>query len=262
MERFKLSRAVGTWPWLPRTRRAASMLNIINGKTMQWIAQARIDSRGGLADFAWWSTGNGLTLLRRRRPGRRMEHAHEEDIRQLARLRLDRRYRRRAGRAERTRGSGRRPLGLRSAARAASSTSTIEMFSSARRLLRAETTAPKSRQCQKPTRTLEPLITAITAVTFSPDGQILTFASRHRRMHCVLCICLHAQSTETGRHRPTPVGRVTAIAFNSQSDFASRSGTTRAKLGYGTFGARTFQLPGLFRRRQYSYHRRFLSRSQ
>ncbi|KAK2072743.1 hypothetical protein P8C59_007079 [Phyllachora maydis] len=46
-------------------RKGGGMLNILSVSSMQWIAQARVNGRGGIADFAWWSNGDGLTILGR-----------------------------------------------------------------------------------------------------------------------------------------------------------------------------------------------------
>lgn len=63
MARFKLS-ACGRWMGIVGTdMKGGGVVNILNAETLQWVAQARVESRNGLADFAWWSDGNGLTLV-------------------------------------------------------------------------------------------------------------------------------------------------------------------------------------------------------
>lgn len=43
-------------------KKGGGIVNILSAGTMQWIAQARGEGRGGLADFCWWSDGEGLSL--------------------------------------------------------------------------------------------------------------------------------------------------------------------------------------------------------
>ncbi len=65
MERFRLSPCGRYTAIVATDRKGGGMLNILAVNTMQWIAQARLDSRGGIADFVWWSAGDGITILGR-----------------------------------------------------------------------------------------------------------------------------------------------------------------------------------------------------
>jgi hypothetical protein len=38
------------------------VINILDATTLQWVTQARIESRGGVADFSWWQNGQGLAI--------------------------------------------------------------------------------------------------------------------------------------------------------------------------------------------------------
>ncbi|KAJ2991146.1 hypothetical protein NUW58_g2626 [Xylaria curta] len=62
-ERFRLSPCGRYLGLIASTRKGGGVINILNVHTMQWIAAARLDSRGGITDFCWWRTGNGLTIL-------------------------------------------------------------------------------------------------------------------------------------------------------------------------------------------------------
>lgn len=62
MERFKLSPCARYMALVGSSRKGGGLLNILDATTAQWIAQVRVDGRGGLADFAWWSDGEGLTV--------------------------------------------------------------------------------------------------------------------------------------------------------------------------------------------------------
>lgn len=48
---------------LGTSRKGAGVVNILSAATSQWVAQARAEGRGGLADFAWWGDGEGVCLL-------------------------------------------------------------------------------------------------------------------------------------------------------------------------------------------------------
>lgn len=41
----------------------SGVVNILDGQTMQWHSQVRIDSVHGVRDFAWWADGCGLVVL-------------------------------------------------------------------------------------------------------------------------------------------------------------------------------------------------------
>lgn len=63
MEQFKLS-PCGRWMGLMgSTRKGGGIITILDANTMQWVSQVRIDSRGGVADFAWWSDGEGMCVV-------------------------------------------------------------------------------------------------------------------------------------------------------------------------------------------------------
>lgn len=63
MERFKLS-PCGRWMGLVGSgRKGGGVINVLDARTCQWVAQTRVESRGGVADFAWWGDGNGMTVI-------------------------------------------------------------------------------------------------------------------------------------------------------------------------------------------------------
>ena len=67
MERFRLS-PCGRWMAIVGTQRGragAGVVNILDARTTQWIAEVRITSHGGVADFAWWRNGDGLCVAGR-----------------------------------------------------------------------------------------------------------------------------------------------------------------------------------------------------
>lgn len=62
MELFKPS-PCGRWiGFVGTSRKGGGLINIISTATGQWVAQSRVDSRGGVAGFAWWSDGEGISV--------------------------------------------------------------------------------------------------------------------------------------------------------------------------------------------------------
>ncbi|MCJ1430636.1 hypothetical protein MMC29_008554, partial [Sticta canariensis] len=63
MERFKLS-PCGRWMGLVGSgRKGGGMVNVLDARTCQWVAEVRVEGRGGVADFAWWGNGEGMVIL-------------------------------------------------------------------------------------------------------------------------------------------------------------------------------------------------------
>ncbi|KAJ6783599.1 hypothetical protein PWT90_05275 [Aphanocladium album] len=69
-----------------------------------------------------------------------------------------------------------------------------------------------------PTRTFEQLVTPITVLAFSPDGQLFAFGSQQKKdalrlVHLPTCTVYRNWPTEQ-----TNIGRITAVAFGRQSN--------------------------------------------
>ena len=70
----------------------------------------------------------------------------------------------------------------------------------------------------EPARSFMQMTTPVTFVTFSPDGQIMAFGSRHKKDALRLA---HLPSCTVYRNWPTeqtPLGRITAVAFTRKGD--------------------------------------------
>ncbi|KAJ0142086.1 Uncharacterized protein HZ326_15091 [Fusarium oxysporum f. sp. albedinis] len=83
-------------------------------------------------------------------------------------------------------------------------------------ILKSEDVSIKERPT--PTRVFEQLVTPITHIAFSPDGQLMAFGSQHKKdalrlVHLPTCTVYRNWPTEQ-----TPLGRITAVAFGNQSD--------------------------------------------
>ncbi|POS68840.1 small nucleolar ribonucleoprotein complex subunit [Diaporthe helianthi] len=213
MERFRLSPDGKHMALVATSRRGGGMLNIISLISMQWVAQARLDSRGGIADFSWWRDGQGITILGR--DGQVGEWS-------LA-------TRRAVGiwRDEGSIGGTVMALGGRDGppevggdkwVALGSTSGVLNIYDRAELISKAPGGAVEVKPLPTPTRSLEQLTTPITVTAFSPDGQLLAFASQHKKDAFKL---VHLPSCTVYRNWPTeqtPMGRVTAVALGRSKD--------------------------------------------
>lgn len=44
-------------------RKGGGLINVLNLQTNQWVAEVRVEGKGGVADFEWWGDGEGMTVL-------------------------------------------------------------------------------------------------------------------------------------------------------------------------------------------------------
>ena len=170
MEHFKLS-PCGRWMGLISSeRKGAGAVNILSAETCQWIAQVRIDGRGGLADFAWWRDDSGLTLVGK---GGEVGEWSIHERRMLARWTDD------GALGTTVLGLGGKggedSLGGDRWVAIGSSSGIVNIYD---RRLWSQGEVPK---LPKPTRVLDQLTTAISHLVFSADGQLLAIGSRWKR---------------------------------------------------------------------------------
>lgn len=171
MERFKLS-PCGRWMGLVGSaRKGGGSINVLDARTLQWFAQARIESRGGVADFEWWGDGEGMCIAGKN--GEVSEWSVQERC-VVARwvdegavgttvIALGGK----SGRKEAMGGDRWIALG--------SSSGIVNVYD---RRAWDDTTIPSN---PKPTRVLDQLTTAVSHLVFSPDGQLLAMGSRWKR---------------------------------------------------------------------------------
>lgn len=211
MERFRLAPDGRHMALIATSRKGGGILNILSTGSMQWVAQARIDSRGGIADFAWWRNGEGITILGR--DGQVAEWS-------LATKRTVGLWRDEGsiGGTVLAMGGKDGPEGLGGDRWVAMGSSSGVLNVYDRNNLVEKTSEDGSldiKALPEPTRRFEQLTTPITTTTFSPDGQLLAFASQHKRDALKL---VHLPSCTVYRNWPTeqtPLGRITAVAFGS-----------------------------------------------
>ena len=196
-------------------RKGGGVINILDAYTLQWVAQARIESRGGIADFVWWGDGKGLTIAGKN--GEITEWSIDEQ-RTVARW-MD----------EGAIGTTVIALGGRSGrdgwiggdrwVALGSSSGIVNIYDR-----RAWSSNPTKADAEdddnsgvppnpSPVRALDHLTMPTSHLVFSPDGQLLAMASRWKRDAMRL---VHLPSCTVYRNWPTsntPLGRITAVAW-------------------------------------------------
>lgn len=214
-ERFRTSPCGRHMAIIATDRKGGGMLNIVSVSTMQWAAQARIDSRGGIADFAWWGNGDGITILGR-----------DGGVAEWSML-----SKRTVG-TWRDSGSiggtvialgghhGPSDLGGDRWVALGSNSGILNIYERENLVARSSTTGEMEiKALPEPSRAFDHLTTPITVVTFTPDGQLLAFGSDKKKDALRL---VHLPSCTVYRNWPTentPLGRITAVAFGRGSDF-------------------------------------------
>ena len=176
---------------------------------MQYLCSCRIDSLGGVADFAWWGDGEGFAVAgkngevseydmnERRVVGRWMDEGAVGTT--VIALGGD---------------SGRKRLGGDRWAAIGSSSGIVNIYD------RREWSDPACAKDQsiprrpKPVRVLDQLTTPTSHLVFSTDGQMLVLASRWKRDGLRI---VHLPSCTVYKNWPTdrtPLGRVSSVALS------------------------------------------------
>lgn len=193
---------------LGSTRKGGGVINVLDARTLQWMAQVRVESRKGLADFAWWGDGRGLCIVGR---GGEVSEWSSEESRIIARwedegavgtttLVLGGRV------ANADQKSASLPLGPDRWVVIGSTSGIVNVYDRG-----AWTSPPPAKP--KPTKTFDHLTTPISNLAFSPCGQLLAMSSRWKRDALRL---VHLPSCTVYRNWPTsktPLGRISAVAL-------------------------------------------------
>ncbi|KAK4156950.1 WD40 repeat-like protein [Chaetomidium leptoderma] len=233
MERFRASPCGRYLALVASDKKGGGMLNIVNVATMQWIAQARVDGRGGVSDFAWWGDGNGLTIAGKNGQVAEWSMATRRTVgvwRDEGSI----------GGTVMALGGGRNggpaELGGDRWVAVGSTSGVLNVYDRNELVLKNQQQQTKTdsssssgtssaaaagveiKKLPTPTRSFEQLTTPVSVVTFSPDGQLLAFGSLHKKDALRL---VHLPSCTVYRNWPTeqtPLGRITAVAFGAGSD--------------------------------------------
>ncbi|KAL8849497.1 MAG: hypothetical protein Q9221_005504 [Calogaya cf. arnoldii] len=208
MERFKMS-PCGRWMGLVGSRRkGGGLINVLDARTSQWVAEVRVESNGGIADFEWWGDGEGMIVI-----GKGGE-AVEWDGRQrriVARW-IDEGAVGTTVVAMGCPGSGARDLGGDRWVAVGSSSGVVNIYD------RKTWSSGKVPPRPKPSKAFDQLTTPTSHLAFSPDGQLMAMASRWKRDALRL---VHLPSCTVYRNWPTsstPLGQITALAISPGSD--------------------------------------------
>ncbi|KJZ78407.1 hypothetical protein HIM_02445 [Hirsutella minnesotensis 3608] len=212
MERFRLSPCGRYMGIVASTRKGGGVINVLNTTSMQWIAAARLQSHNGVADFAWWSTGDGLTILGK--DGMVGEYSMES--KSFVGIWHDDGC---VGGIVLALGGHGGPQALgEDRWVAVGSNSGITNIYERQELLVPDQSGVAVKERPTPKRMLDQLVTPITVLAFSPDGQLLAFGSREKKDALRL---VHLPSCTVYRNWPTdqtPLGRITTVAFGNGSD--------------------------------------------
>ncbi|KAI9812032.1 MAG: hypothetical protein M1827_004924 [Pycnora praestabilis] len=186
MERFKLS-PCGRWMGLVGSgRKGGGVVNVLDANTCQWVAQARIDSRGGVADFDWWADGEGMCIAGK--SGEISEY-NVTLMRFIARWMDEGAVGTTVVSLGGRVGGGRDNNGLGGDRWVAvgSSSGIVNIYDRRTWTVGVGGAGPIGGEGTnvpgnpKPTRMLDQLVTATSGLVFSPDGQLLAVSSRWKR---------------------------------------------------------------------------------
>ncbi|KAL2844328.1 WD40-repeat-containing domain protein [Aspergillus pseudoustus] len=211
MERFKLSPCGRYIGLIGSTKKGGGVVNIHNTGTAQWLAQVRVDGRGGIADFAWWSNGEGMTVAN-------LNGEISEWDGQLNRIVA--RWKDAGGVGTTVLRLGgalpqfsKQSLGPNRYLAIGSKSGIVNIYD---RSTWTSTSLPRN---PEPLRALDQLVTPITQVEISPDAQFLAMASEMKKDALRL---VHLPSCTVYRNWPTqstPLGRVTSVAISPNSEY-------------------------------------------
>lgn len=211
MERFKISPDGTHVALLGSARKGGGVINILSASTLQWTALIRVESRGGIADFAWWRDSKGLCIAAK--SGEVTEWS-VQDQRVVARWQDE------GAVGTTTLALGGQHAFAKSSIGAdrwlaiGSSSGIVNIYDRRSWLV----SPPASTEqpipiAPKPHKTLDHLTTPTSHLVFAPDGQILAMASKWKRDAMRL---VHLPSATVYKNWPTsstPLGRITAVAF-------------------------------------------------
>ncbi|KAJ9640769.1 U3 snoRNP protein [Knufia peltigerae] len=216
MESFKVSPCGRYIGLVGSSRKGGGSINVLSTETMQWVCSCRVDSRGGVADFAWWRNGNGFAVV-----GKNGEVSeYDIDSRRVVARWIDEGA---VGITVIALGGAPSPgqacRGGSLWVAVGSSSGVVNLYdrrgwSTEAAEGAATTNPPGTDERPKPARVLEQLVTPISHIEFSEDGQMLVMGSRWKKGALRL---VHLPSCTVYRNWPTdktPLGRVSAVALS------------------------------------------------
>ncbi|KAF2711461.1 WD40 repeat-like protein [Pleomassaria siparia CBS 279.74] len=226
METFSLSPNGKYMALQGSSRKGGGVINVLDATTLQWVTQVRIESRGGVADFAWWSTGLGLVIAGKN--GEVTEWSIKDGV---------------VGRWQDEGAVGTTVIAVGGVSgrdgwlggdrwvAVGSSSGVVNLYDRRAWSENLDTSSSEAitnnggiPRAPKPLRALDNLTTPISHLVFSPDGQILCMASRWKHNAVRL---VHLPSATVFRNWPTtktPLGRVSSVAWGRPSEEEEKEG--------------------------------------
>lgn len=210
MERFKLSPCGRYMGLVGSSRKGGGIINILDANTTQWIASARMEGKGGIADFAWWSNGEGLTVAGKGgeigewsvSENRFVGRWHDEGAVGTNIIALGGKH-------------SNKELGGDRWIVVGSSSGVVNIYD------RKSWVEGSMKERPEPTRRFMQLTTPTSCLEFSPDGQLLVISSKWKKDALRL---IHLPSCTVYKNWPTsntPLGRISAVAFSKDSDMVA-----------------------------------------
>lgn len=219
MEQFRLSpcgRYIGI---IGSGRKGGGVVSILSTATMQWVASARMTSRNGIADFAWWRSGDGLSILGR--DGQIGEYSLESrkfvgtwtDEGSVGSIAIAL-----GGSGGPSQLGGDRWIATGSNSGITNIYERVELLEPTTSGTATDGSSVTLKPRPEPRRVFDQLVTPITFLEFSPDGQLFAFASQDKRDALKIAHLPSCTIYKNWPTRQTPLGRITAVAFGRQSD--------------------------------------------
>ena len=210
MERFKLSPDGKFMALLGSAKKGGGVINVLSASTLQWVAQVRVESRGGVAEFCWWRDGKGLCIVGK--SGEVTEWSvNTQSV--VARWQDEGAV----GTTTLTLGGhhefAKSPIGTDRWVVIGSSSGIVNIYDRRAWLADSTTSSDLLPTNPKPTRVLDHLTTPISHLHIDPTGQILAMASRWKRDALRL---VHLPTCTVFRNWPTgetPLGRISAVSW-------------------------------------------------
>lgn len=209
-DRFKLSPCGRYMAVVGTTRKGGGEINILNAGTTQWLATARIEGRHGVADFAWWRSGEGFTVVSKTGEVGEYEISSQSFIARWTDHGS-------MGATVLALGGSHGPkaLGRDRWLAIGSESGVVNIYDRTEFVDGANIRIPRT---PKPTKELMQLTTPTSHLEISPDGQCMVMSSQSKKDALRL---VHLPSCTVYKNWPTsntPLGRVTAVAWGKGSD--------------------------------------------
>lgn len=217
-EHFKLSPDGRYMGLISSSRKGGGSINVLSTESTQWLCSCRIDSRGGVADFAWWADSKGFVVAGKN--GEVSEYDVEQ--RRVVRRWID------DGAVGTSvialggdigqdgHGGGSRWVAV------GSSSGVVNVYDRRAWISKAGEDGVgvgKTQERPQPTRVFGQLTTPISNLEFSVDGQMLVMSSKWKKNALRL---VHLPSCTVYRNWPTdktPLGRVSSVALSPDGGY-------------------------------------------